>query len=152
MIYDKKENANAYLSLAPIWKEAFALMRSYDPKNFEKGKTTFDNGLSLVQIETQTREASAIKMEAHRKYADLMFMAEGEETLFYKPTNELSEITQEYREDIDALLAVRDDDVTALYLDPDRFAIFLPQDGHAADGMIGNAKGVRRIVIKVPLN
>lgn len=152
MIYDKKENANSYLALGPAFEEAFALMQSYRPEQFEKGKTTFDSGISLVQIETRTRDASAIKMEAHRKFADLMFMAQGEEELFYKPTNELSEITQEYRDDIDALLAAKDADVAKLYLDPDRFAIFLPQDGHAADGMIGEEKDVRRIVIKVPLN
>ena len=68
------------------------------------GDSIMPAGLYLSQME-ETLKAAPEAFEAHRRYADLMFMAEGEETVFYTPAAELREITSAYDAESDCLLA-----------------------------------------------
>lgn len=152
MIFDRIENAKNYDCLGAAFQKAFRRMEAYDAAAFVKGKTDVGDGLSLVQIETETRDHAQVSLEAHRKYADVMFLVQGEEVLFYKPTAQLTREKKPYTEEIDALLTEMNDDAQKLRFTPGSFVIFFPQDGHGADGMIDAPKAVRRCVIKVPLN
>jgi len=97
----------------------------------------------------ETLKPAPEAFEAHRKYADLMFMAEGEETVFYTPAAALQRITAEYDPARECLLAAPQPGAVPLPLGKGAFAIFFPQDAHAP----GCGEGVvRRVVIKVPLD
>ena len=152
MIIDRIENAQQYAFLGKAWKTAFDAIQNFDSASFEKGKHPIEDGVTLVHIETQTRDRNALKLEAHRRYADVMFLTEGAETLYWKPTADLKEITSEYNPEIEALLATHDDDTMSIPFAPGLFVVFLPQDAHAADGILDEVQTVRRIVVKVPLD
>ena len=153
MIFDRVENAQQYACLSPAFKTAMDAVQNYDPAGFEKGcKITLDNGVFLNQFEYDTKAPENAKMEAHRHYADVMLMAQGGETICCKPTAELTEITMEYAEDKDALLAVNDADAIQIPMTAGHFVVFLPQDAHAPGCILEQIQTVRRVVIKVPLD
>ena len=91
MIFDRMENAKQYESLGRAWWAAFDAMARYDAAAFAPGKTALPAGLFLSQME-ETLKPVPEAFEAHRKYADLMFMAEGEETVFYTPAAALQRL------------------------------------------------------------
>ena len=151
MIIDRIENAASYTALGPVWEKAFEIAKNYDVSKFVHGKTDMGDGISLVQLEYETKAKENCLLEAHRKYADLMFIAEGAEVICCKPLDTLTDITTEYDESIEALLAKMNDDVLDLHMTPGTFVVFLPQDAHGAGIAEGAPAKVRRIVSKVPL-
>ena len=98
-----------------------------------------------------TADPANAKFEAHRAYADVMYMVEGEETIYVKPVSQLSNITAEYNPEGDYLLADFDADATPVHLTAGSFIILLPQDAHAPNCWYGEAKNVKKIVGKVLL-
>ena len=153
MIIDRIENASQYFCLGPQWKTALTAMQEYDPAKFQKGeKIQLDHGVKLLQFEPTTKLRSDVKFEAHRKFADVMFFAGGEEKIAWKPTADLQNVTAEYTEEMEALLATVDEDALEVPMKPGMFIVFLPQDAHAPDIAIGAPASARRIVIKVPLD
>ena len=78
-----------------------------------------------------------------------MYMVEGEETIYVKPTSQLSNITMEYDPAGDALLAAMDADATPVRLTAGSFIVLMPQDAHAPACWVGEAKGVKKIIGKV---
>lgn len=152
MILDTIENSGQYTSLGPQWKTAFDAIRAYDPAKFAKGGSILlDNGVKLLQFEPTTKPQSQVKLEAHRKFADVMILAAGEEYIAWKPTAELQDVTMPYSEEKDALLAAMNDDTLLIHMKPGLFVVFLPQDAHGPDCATGDCTAVRRVVVKVPL-
>lgn len=152
MIFDRIENAKNYSFGVKAFEKAVEIMQNFDPENFTKGKTPCDDGISLVGCEYETKPLEKAKMEAHKKYADLMFMAEGEEILLYTPTETLTEVLTPYSEDIEAALFAQNGNEAKLLLKKGYFAVFLPQDGHSAGVMKNAPANVRRMVVKIPLD
>lgn len=152
MIFDRIENADSYSFGVKGWKDAVKLMKSFNPEDFVKGKTPFENGISLVGCEYETKPLENAKMEAHKKYADLMFMAEGEEFLLYTPTDTLKTTLTPYSESIEAALYAQNGNEAKLLLKKGYFAVFLPSDGHSAGVMTAAPEKVRRMVVKIPLD
>lgn len=151
MIIDRIKNADSYAALGKVWQVAFDAMKNYDNAAFEPGKKDLGDGVTMVQLQYETKDKSGALMEAHQKYADLMFLPQGQETIYYKPTEDLKEITMEFDPQKDALLAKLDEDAMALSVKGGDFVVFLPQDAHAPGCILDQAQPVRRIVIKVPL-
>lgn len=90
-------------------------------------------------------------MEAHRKYADVMYMVEGTETIYVKPTQALRTITAEYDPEKDALLAELDRDVTSVCLTAGQFVVLFPQDAHAPGCNDIQTAGVKKIIGKMKI-
>ena len=153
MIIDRIENAPHYFGLGPQWKTAFTAIMEFDNAKFQKGeKTELENGVRFLQFEPTTKAREQVKFEAHRKFADIMFFPAGQEKIAWKPTAELQNITTEYTEEMEALLATLDDDAVEIPMKPGMFIVFLPQDAHGPDIAIGEPGPVRRCVVKVPLD
>lgn len=96
MIADTIEHAGRYFCAEGITK-ALQLLRGYTPVDFVPGKHEIDGErLFLIHTEYETEPAEQGLMEAHRKYADVMLMLEGEEALYFKPTGRLGHMTNEY--------------------------------------------------------
>jgi YhcH/YjgK/YiaL family protein len=78
-----------------------------------------------------------------------MVMVEGEETIYVKPTDRLTNITAAYDPAGDYLLAEFDQDGTPVHMTPGTFIILLPQDAHAPGCWYKESTGVKKIVGKV---
>jgi YhcH/YjgK/YiaL family protein len=152
MILDTITNASVYEGLHAGIDMALKAMAAYTPENYETGKVELDGDkVFLLRNAYTTNDPANAKFEAHRAYADVMYMVEGEETIYVKPVSQLRNITSEYNPEGDYLLADFDEDATPVHLTAGSFIILLPQDAHAPNCRYGEAKNVKKIVGKVLL-
>lgn len=152
MILDTMNNAASYAGLHAGIDLALKAAAAYTPENYETGKIQIDgDAVFLNRLAYATGDPANAIFEAHREYIDVMYMVEGEETIYVKPTAELSNITKEYDPEGDALLADFDTDATAVHLTAGSFVILMPQDAHAPGCVYGQSKNVKKIVGKVRL-
>ncbi len=150
MILDTINNASIYYGLHAGIEKVLKAVTAYTPENYEKGVIELDGkNAFLVFNEYATYDPAIAKYEAHRKYIDVMYMVEGEETIYVKPTSQLSNITKPYDPEIEALLADFDSDGTPVRLTAGSFVILMPQDAHAPGCWVDEAKNVKKIVGKV---
>ena len=153
MILDSIKNAYLYKGINERIDKVLEIASSLRADNFEKGRQVIDGDnlfINYVTYETRSREESV--SEAHVKYADVMYMVEGSETIYVKPTFRLKKITKEYNPEIEALLAEIDDDVTPVRLDEGMFCILFPDDSHAPGCIADKAMSVKKIIGKVLLD
>ena len=152
MILDIIDNAASYAGLHAGIDLALKAVAAYTPDNYETGRIEIDGDkVFLNRNAYTTADPANAKFEAHRAYADVMYMVEGEETIYVKPTSQLSNITSEYDANGDYLLADFDKDATPVHLTAGSFVILLPQDAHAPNCWVDGPKNVKKIVGKVLL-
>lgn len=150
MILDTINNAASYAGLHAGIDMALKAAAAYTPENYETGRIELDGDkVFLNRFAYTTNDPANAKFEAHRAYIDVMYMVEGEETIYVKPTSQLSNITMEYDPAGDALLADLDADATPVHLTAGSFIILMPQDAHAPGCWYEGAKDVKKIVGKV---
>ena len=150
-IIDTIEHAGRYFRAEEITK-ALQLLRGYTPADFVPGKHEIDGErIFPIHIEYETEPAEQGLMEAHRKYADVILMLEGEEALYFKSTEKLSHMTNEYDLEQDALLARLDADASRLVFRPGMFAVLLPEDAHCPGCQLRGPSHVKKIIAKVML-
>lgn len=151
MIADTIEHADRYFCTEGITK-ALQLLRGCTAAAFAPGRHEIDGEqLFLIHTEYETEPAEQGLMEAHRKYADVMLMLEGEEALYFKPTEKLGHLTNEYDPEQDALLARLDADASRLVFRPGMFAVLLPEDAHCPGCQLRGPSHVKKIIAKVML-
>ena len=152
MIFDQMKNASCYKGILPAVTTALEKMTAYTPDNYPGGKVEIDgDNLFLLLNSYETHDPNSAQFEAHQKYIDVMYMVEGEEIIYVKPTDSLQVITKEYDPAIDALLAKLDNDATPVRLTAGTFVVLFPQDAHAPACFDTAPQTVKKIIGKVKL-
>jgi len=149
MILTTKEKVHAYAALNPYFEKAFAALKEVAAEEFVKGRHPVDDNIYINAAEYQTHPAEGALAEAHRIYIDVMWMLSGKEEIAVVPVETLTEITKEYAEAGDALLAKLPENYTALRMTPDSVCILFPEDGHAPGLIASEQEGVRKLICKV---
>ena len=150
MILTTKDKLSFYASLNPHFEKAFAALAEVAAEEFVKGRHAVDGDTIYINAaQYQTHPTDGALMEAHRTYVDVMWMISGHETIGIAPVESLTEITQEYAEKGDALLAKLTDTYTTLEMTPDSVCILFPEDGHAPGLIAGEQEEVRKLIAKV---
>jgi YhcH/YjgK/YiaL family protein len=148
MIIDTLENAKLYSScLDGRLQAALEYLAGRDCAALPVGRHDIDGKriYALVQ-HYETRPGEDGVWEAHRRYADVQFVAAGVERLGYAPLGLLTP-TQAYAEDKDCALFAGSGDFFTLRAGA--FAVFFPQDAHMPCRAAGAPAPVRKVVIKV---
>ena len=97
MILDAIEHAFLYNSIHPSLPTFFSALQEYTPTNFPSLTRYLDgNNAFLIFKQYETKSIEDAKLEAHNEYWDIMYMVEGEETVYVKPRKNLAHITTEY--------------------------------------------------------
>ena len=152
MIFDQIKNAACYKGILPTVTTALEKMTAYTPDNYPGGKVEIDGDNLFLLLNTyETRDPAAAQFEAHEKYIDVMYMVEGEEIIYVKPTDMLQAITKAYDPAIDALLAKLDGDAIPVRLTAGTFVVLFPQDAHAPACYDTAPQTVKKIIGKVKL-
>jgi biofilm protein TabA len=146
MILDSLKNAGLYLSLNPLFKQAFDFVENNDISAFEPGKTIIDSDklfISVMEIDGKTPETA--KLETHNKYIDIQIVLEGNETMGWLDIDNCKTAVDIYNPEKD-ITFFKEKPSTYFTLRPGDFVIFFPEDGHAP--AIGNGH-IKKAVIKV---
>lgn len=150
MIIDTIENAGSYSGLYPGVDHALNEMKKITSDAYPQGKRELNgSNIFLLFKEYETHSVENALCEAHRDYLDVMYMVEGEETIYVKPTSQLRTITKPYDASVEALLGKVDDDCTPVLLKSGMFIVLFPQDAHAPACHVRAMSKVKKIIAKV---
>ena len=94
-------------------------------------------------------------MEAHEKYIDIQYVAEGEEKFFFAD-KKIFKITEPYNaekdvEFYDSADFEKSESAEASVLKAGEFAVFFPDDAHKPSLHTGKQHAVKKILLKIPL-
>ena len=149
MIIDTLANAEKYISLHPLFAQAFEYIKAQNLPEAELGKFDIAEGLKAIYSDKNGMPAaeSIAKFECHNKNIDIKLCIRGVEQIGWKPRSSCVSQKGEYNTEKDVLFY---DDAPDMYfqLTNNQFAIFFPEDVHAP--MIGDA-AIKKLVIKVKI-
>jgi YhcH/YjgK/YiaL family protein len=149
MIYDNIANAALYHGLGSRFAQAFEYLSRFNASTID-GRVPLDGDNLFALVQSYQTGAAATKLfESHRIYADIQFIAAGEE-LIGTATLDRLQITTPYNASNDAALYTGPDD-TPLRLRVGDFAVLWPQDGHKPCCSWRESTSVKKVVIKVRL-
>ncbi len=150
MIFDKIENIQIYSDINPAVVKALNFLKETDFSKMKSGKNEI-SGEDIFSIvsDYETRDLENCRLEAHRKYIDIHFMAEGSEQIGYSLFNKQKQAT-EYDEENDFILYCGEKNY--LKLEEGMFAIFFPSDLHMPGIMLEKPEVVKKVVVKVKLS
>lgn len=127
MITDKIKNSDIYAACNSFFPEIFEKIKTLTPDDAGK-KFVIEEGVAWISVSsTETAPQGKRKFEAHKKFLDIHFVLEGEETFVFANTDELMPET-EYNEAEDYLLL--NGEGVKLTLRAGDFCIVYPQDAH----------------------
>ena len=127
MITDKIKNSDTYAACNSLFPEIFEKLKTLTPNDAGK-KFVIEEGVAWVAVSSSENAPPCDrKFEAHKKFLDIHFVIEGEETFVFANADELMPET-EYNEAEDYLLL--NGEGTKLTLRVGDFCIVYPQDAH----------------------
>ncbi len=149
MITDLLANADLYRNLHPRLAAALDWLRSTDLASLPLAKTIIDGEHLFALIQEYTPKPPELgKLEAHRRYWDVQYVARGEERMGWV---NLVEVTVSEPYSVEREVAFFTGKCNFFRVPAGSFAIFGPQDVHmpgvALEG--GPASVVRKVVVKV---
>ena len=151
MIIDTLDHADTYASLHPLFAQAFAFLKRPDLADLPDGKHVIvppDRLFAAISTYT-TKPVSEGKLETHRDYIDIQYLASGKETLGWAPLAGQPEACPfSAQNDI----GFYEGDSTPLPLAPKTFMILFPQDAHLPGRIAAAPETVKKIVLKVRIN
>ena len=149
MIYDHIANRSIYRGLGPLFTQGLDYLAQFDPATVD-GRVSLDGDSLFALVQSyQTAAADTKLFESHRVYADIQYIAAGEEVINTSSLDRL-QVTTPYNANNDAALYKGMDD-TPLRLRVGDFAVLWPQDGHKPCCQWNAPTQVKKVVIKVRL-
>ncbi len=152
MIVAFLSNISKYMGISKNLDVAFDWLAEGAWRKLPAGKYQVrdDDVFALVQ-EYVTKEHSACRFEAHRRYIDIQMLISGEETIEVAPVDAL-DVIEPYKPDIEFFACPAAGRAHALAMTAGLCAIFFPEDAHRPCMNVGGvAEPVRKLVVKVAL-
>ncbi len=139
------------LALAPErWNQAFNLLRTCGFFNLDPGRYEIDGkNLFFMVNHYDTKPSGEVSFEAHREYADIQYVFEGEELIGVAPLAEGTETIPYSSEKDIAFYEVQE--AVSHKAAADRIFILFPEDLHQPGVMTDMPLPVKKVVIKVKL-
>jgi biofilm protein TabA len=151
MIVGKLEVLADQVPASSRLQKALIYLKEAGVQNLPDGRHEIDGSVlyALVQSYETTPVDEHSKFEAHRKYIDVQYIADGIEIIGWAPLAAMA-VTKEYSEEKDIAfgtcpLAVS----TQVKVAAGQAAIFFPEDAHAPKLAVGTPAAVKKIVVKV---
>ncbi len=150
MIYDRIENLSLYFGGKDRFCEIEGVLKEFLNAPFDSGRIDVDGDNVWCNVASYTVEAKdEVKYEAHRKYADVQIMVEGEEIIGYSNINDCT-ITEDFKPDNDIAFMTSDKGVM-IPLRKGYFMALYPEDAHAPCLKSENSDFAQKLVFKVKI-
>jgi biofilm protein TabA len=130
---------------------AMDYLKNVRPADLQPGQIELDGKKVYVMIQAyETRPAGAeVRLEAHREYIDIQYVASGEEAMGWAHINSLQNPTA-YNPEKDVWHgALPANSLTLVQVQAGQAAIFYPEDAHAPKLAVSQPAAVVKIVVKV---
>jgi YhcH/YjgK/YiaL family protein len=151
MIIDQLKNWRRYAALAELRPAFEFLQRHADGRNLPDGRMEIRGDRLFAMVQTyRPKPVAEGRFEAHRRYADVQYIAAGAEMIGHAPTETLKTETR-YNAEKDIAFYAQPRRYTALAMPAGTFAVFYPEDAHMPCCRLDADGQVRKIVVKVLL-
>ena len=139
-----------YDYLSKRFEKAFAFLRTADFSGYQEPcEIEIDGRDVYAQVQIyDTKEPEDCWFEAHRKYYDIQYMAEGEEYMGFIPLSRLEE-DKGYDSQNDLEFFKMPSDYGRIALHEGDFAVVSPDDGHMPRVRLHEPVRVKKVVVKV---
>lgn len=149
MIIDKLSNSHLYVGLGNKINKAFNYLKETNFSQVAPGKYEIDgDNIFAIVAEYQTKDENEGKLEAHKKYIDVQFVATGNEMMGYAPLID-QKVIDEYNEQNDITFFEGEKSFTKV--ETGMFAIFFPTDIHLPGIKLNEKSFVKKVVVKVKI-
>ena len=151
MVIDKLENAYLYAGLSAKIKRGLEVLKDGKLSTKKDGRYEVDgdNLYYIVQRYT-TKPIKEGRLEAHKKYIDIQFAAEGEEMIGHCSLGQLN-VEEPYDEAKDVVFYETPEKINTVKLSKEMFCILFPQDGHMPGCQLTGPSEVLKAVVKVKI-
>lgn len=151
MIKGNLKNLDLLVNLGENFKKAIGFLNTLDIETLTPQRYEIDGDkVYAFFCEVDLQEPSKLKLEAHRRYADIQLVTSGQEGMEYAPTDILS-VNTEYNEEQDIAFYDNSESVQLLTVSAGEYAVFLPKDAHKPNCITNGVKKSKKLVIKVRL-
>ena len=150
MITDKLSNASNYYGMGELYKKAFEWLKNTDLASLEAGRIEIEGDKLFVLVQHyDTKNINDCKWEAHKLYADIQYIIEGNELMGYAPVELLTDVVD--HTPAQDVLNYKDGNNVGVYFTANAgdFFVFLPQDGHAPNIENGVSVANKKAVVKI---
>jgi biofilm protein TabA len=152
MIVDKIENSKLYAGLSAQLAKAFEVLKKEDfSKTADSRYDIEGNRLYYLVQRYQTIPAEQCKLEAHKDYIDIQFIAGGEEIIAYAPLDNL-EILSPYNKEKDVIFYKTHANISSIVLATGIFCVLFPGDAHNPNCQLNSLSNVVKVVVKVKID
>ena len=147
MIIDDITNTSFYRCLGSTFAAAFDFLRNEHLSKLPAGRNEINGDqLFAMVVDGPTKPLDQCIWEAHRKYHDVQFVAEGIEKMGYANVEQMK-VTEPYDPANDVTFF--DGAGSMLTVPAGTFVVFSPQDVHMPSVAVSQPERVRKIVLKV---
>lgn len=149
MIHDTLRNLPKYRGLSPHMDAAIDYITTTNLAALPIGRHSV-RGEDIIAIpqEYQSKQPSAAKWEAHRRYVDIQIILAGEERMDVAPIDTMTP-ANDYDAATDNIFYQPPDDAQLLRVSAGQFTVFQPHDVHAPSLALDEPTTVRKVVFKV---
>ncbi len=143
MIIDYFENFPSYINSVKLLEEGISFMKEIESKpagRYERG-----NMFAMVQA-GMTRPLQELKLEAHRNYIDVQYMAEGQEIMEW---DNISKLKESAAYDCQRDIVFFDGSGAQLPVKKGMFYVAFPQDAHKPCGHVNRVTYYKKVVLKI---
>lgn len=148
MIYDSLEHLDQYAARDPLLAVVRDFVKSCDLSALEPGRIDLSDGVYALVSDNRTRTRG--KFEAHRRYADLQLILDGDEIIACAPIGDMRG-GEGYDAEGDAeLFDCAPESAVEVRLRAMQFLILYPQDAHKPL-MRWRSDTSRKIIFKIPV-
>jgi YhcH/YjgK/YiaL family protein len=149
MIIDRIINSRLYYAVNPRFERAFDYIHQIEKSPIAVGRYEMDNEnmYSLIE-EYNTKLKEQGHWEAHRRYIDLQYIAQGVESFGYANISHLKQGEYDAGKDFWSLEGEGD----FLTLRSGAFILLMPEDAHMSGMALSSPALVRKIVVKIPVD
>lgn len=147
MVFDHLQNASRYFHLNTGFQRAFEFLSSNDIPNMENGTYEIDGDEVFAIVNSYNTEFEEGRVwEAHRKYIDIQYVAQGTEKMGIAPLHSMK-ISKDYDDEKDFMLF--EGAGNEIIVPTGFFTIFFPTDVHKPNVCVNDPEFVKKVVIKV---
>ena len=147
MILDTLDNIRLYSNINPYFETALNYLKTTDFKAMNPGRYEVSgNDINAIISDYKTKHLEDCRLEAHRKFIDVHFAAEGSELIAYALFANQEQVTEYDAENDFALYCAEKNYFT---LTKRMFAVLFPADLHMPGIMINEPADVKKVVLKV---
>jgi YhcH/YjgK/YiaL family protein len=149
MILDALENAATYYGLHRDFEKAFAFLRQPGLSEMEDGRYEIDGERVFAMISRGDGVGqAAARLECHRRYIDIQYCVTKSDLMGWAPLEGCQQPADDFDESRDIQFFTDPSEVW-LEVNPGRFVIFFPEDGHAP---VATGSQYHKVVLKIAVD